>query len=149
MRGPVFGDLLATAGCLWEGDAAGTGCLHARILGGRNVPDPLEVPREMTLIGEPDLSSGLRGRNAGAQQDAGTLDAQLQLVGVWGNPCMECERAHQVKAAQPRQCNELVETDQFVEVVVQITPRALDRVRCLGVASCASLAGAPIILRIH
>ncbi len=123
--------------------------MHARVLAGRDAPDPFEVPREMTLISETDLSSRLRGGNTGPQQDAGTLDAQLQLVGVWGNPCMECERPHQVKAAQPRQCSELVETDQFVEVVVQIMPGALDRVRCLGVASCASLAGATIILRIH
>src|SRR5712664_4136871 len=100
--------------------------MHARVLGGCDAPEPFEVPREMTLIRKADLNGGLRGRNAGAQQDAGTLDAQLQLVGVWGNPCMECERAHQVKAAQPRQCNEFVETDRFVEVVMQIMLRALD-----------------------
>ena len=123
--------------------------MHARVLAGCDAPDPFEVPSEMTLIGEADLSRGLRGRDTGAQQDAGTLDAQLQLVGVRGNPCMECERTHQVKAAQPRQCNELVETDRFVETIVQIMLRALDRARRLGAATCASLAGATIILRIH
>ena len=127
----------------------GPGRMHVRVLPGRDAPDPLEVAREMTLIGEAYLGSSFRGRNAGAQQDAGTLDAQLQLVGVRGNARMERERAHQVKAAQRRQSNELVETDRFVEVVVQIMLRALDRARRLGVASCASVAGAAIILRIH
>lgn len=123
--------------------------MHARELAGRDVPDPLEVPREMALIGEANLTSRLRCRNAGAQQDAGTFDAHLQLVGVWGNPCMACERAHQVKAAQRRQCNKFIDADRFVEVIVQILLRALDLVRCLGVASCASLTGATIIRRIH
>src|SRR5260221_397380 len=127
----------------------GPGRMHVRVLPGRDAPDPLEVAREMTLIGEADLDGSLRGRNAGAQQDAGTLDAQLQLVGVWGNACMERERAHQVKAAQSRQGHELVETDRFVESVVQIKLRALDRARSLGSASCAFHVGATIILRIH
>src|ERR1700692_4988374 len=120
--------------------------MHARVLAGCDAPDPLEVAGEMTLIGEADLSRGLRGRNTGAQQDAGTLDAQLQLVGVRGNAGMECERAHQVKAAQSRQGHELVETDRFVESVVQIKLRALDRARRLGSATCAFPVGATIIL---
>ena len=123
--------------------------MHACILAGCEAPEPFEVPSEMTLIGEADLNCRLRRRNAGAQQDAGTLDTQLQLVRVWGNPCMECERAHQVKAAQSRQFNEFVEADRFVEVIAQIVLRALDRSRRLGAASCASLVAATIILRIH
>jgi len=123
--------------------------MHAGIPAGCDVPHPLEVPREMTLVGKSDLSGRLRRSRAGPEQDAGTLDAKLQLIGVWGNPRMERERAHQVKTAQRRQCNEFVETDQFVEVVVQIMLRALDRAWRLAVAACASLAGATTILRIH
>jgi hypothetical protein len=77
----------------------GPGCMHVRVLPGRDAPDPLEVAREMTLIGEADLDSSFRGRNAGAQQDAGSLDAQLQLVGVRGNARMERERARSLGSA--------------------------------------------------
>ena len=127
----------------------GPGCMHVRVLPGCDAPDPLEVAREMTLVGEAYLGSSFRGRNAGAQQDAGTVDAQLQLVGVRGNARMERERAHQVKAAQSGQGHELVEADRFVEFVVQIKLRALDRTRRLGSATCAFHVGATIILRIH
>src|SRR5882762_554947 len=104
----------------------GTRCMRACVPAGCDPAEPFKVAREMTLIGEADLSCRLRRRNAGAQQDAGTVDTQLQLVGVWGNPCIECEGSHQVKAAQSRQFNEFVETDWFVEVVVQIMLCALD-----------------------
>src|SRR5258708_12983354 len=118
--------------------------MHARVLGGRDVPDPFEVPSEMTLIGEANLISHLRGRNAGAQQDAATFDAQLQLVGVWGNPRMACERTHQAKAAQRRQCNELVENDCLVAVLVQIMLPAPPPPPSLDIPSCPSLPPPPV-----
>ena len=123
--------------------------MHACILAGRDTPYPLEVAGEMTLIGETDLSGGIRRGGAGAQQGASPLDAQLQLVGVRRNPRMERERPHQVKAAEPRQCGEFVETDRLVEILVQVLLGALDCARCLGVASRASPAGMAIILNNH
>jgi hypothetical protein len=101
--------------------------MQAGVTARRHAADPLEVAREVTLIGEPHSSSHLNGGDPRLQQGASAFDPQSNLVCVRRQANISGERPQQVKATQLREGCELFQTHGHVEMSIEMIPHTLDR----------------------
>src|SRR4051812_40799502 len=90
-----------------DGSSHAGSCIELRtsvtgILGGCHAHHPLEVPCEVTLVGETNIDRYMRRRSAFLQKRPATLNSNMRLIDMRWNPYKGSEDMGKVELAQPR-----------------------------------------------
>lgn len=117
----------------------------AAVPAGGHTDQALEVPREVTLVGESCPERDATGKLAGGREALGPSDAELNHIGVRRQTDVPGELADEVRRAQSRDAGQPVERDVLGGTRVEVVARpAHAAIRAAGLVGRGAGDGVPV-----